>query len=187
MLASVLLLLALLPPTADAGALPLAFFRQLQRLPYFGHGAGGRHDATSKLLSDANQAAQQSSKPQHAQHAGPGIRPVGPNEEAKLKEQEKHRPHPLHRPPHAYADRPTNRTAASAAAAAAAAAEGAKIVVPPPTTSGSNATTASGASAHAHVHHWGLRGDGYHAVMAGAWRTPCWWFLIVMMKDMASF
>lgn len=183
MLASVLLLLlALLPPTADAGALPLAFFRQLHRLPYFGHGAGGRHDATIKLLSDVDHAVQQSSKPPHAQHTGgAGIRPVGPNEEAKRKEQEKHRPRPLHRPPHAYADRPTIGTAASAAAAAAAAAEGAKIVVPPPTASGSNATTASGASsAHAHVHHWGLRGNGYHAVMAGA-------YFVVMIKDVASF
>lgn len=173
MLASLLLLvlLALLAPTVDAGALPLAFFRQLQRLPYFGHGAGGRYDtnsaASKQLLSDAKAAAHHHapppppSKPQHGAGAGAGagIRPVGPKEEAKRKEQEKHRPHPLHRPPHAYSDRPINRTAA----------EGARIVVPPPTAAGGNASSAAGTSAHPHVHHWGLRGDGYHAVMAGAW------------------
>lgn len=167
-LPTALLLLALvllLPTGTDAGALPLAFFRHLQRLPYFGHGAGSRYDgssgAASKLLSDKTAPAppQPPRAPQQPPEAG--IRPLRPTEEAKAKskvKQERQR---------GQYQQPQQQQSASKVGKSPT--EGAKIIVPPPpmVVSGANASAVS--SAHPHVHHWGLRGDGYHAVMTGAY------------------
>lgn len=158
-----LLALALLPRGGDAGALPL-FFRHL-RLPYFGHGAGGRSDTKLLLTEHAGQSHPQSSSSsavaaRRAQGSEPGIRPLDPNEEAKRKEQQGRQHQHQH----------------SSTSSSSKGQGGAKIIVPPPTAATKDAGASSSASsAHPHVHHWGLRGDGYHAVMAGRWTAGGQW------------
>ena len=168
-----LLLLLLLPDgrrvmVAEAGALPLAFFRHLQRLPYFGHGSGGHWEsgAGTKLLND--HAGQQTTPAQQqGQHRGPGasaaagIRPLGANEE---QEQERGQ----HQQEHHHQQQQQQQQQQRPAADPPKAKGGATIIVPPPTAAASGKEAP--ASAHPHVHHWGLSGDGYHAVMAGR----CW-------------
>lgn len=166
-----LLLLLFLPWGSDAGALPL-FFRHM-RLPYFGHGAGGRLDssATTKMLLSERAGAAAAELPQARGGQGgeePRVRPLEPKEHEQHPQEQQHQPNHL---PRAFAGR------------------GANIIVPPPKgtagsvsasspsllPSSSSSAAAEAAAAHPLAHHWGLRGDGHRAFMAGRWTEAGKW------------